>query len=71
MGTHRFIDESSGSLGLMLGGRFSLVKHPKIIEACRVRQIAVEVCPISYVMSYFVLGPCSGFFPPPRNEVLV
>lgn len=26
---------------------FSLVKHPKLIELCRERGIAVEVCPIS------------------------
>ncbi|KAG6837260.1 hypothetical protein H0H93_012265 [Arthromyces matolae] len=32
-----------------IGHGYSLVKHPKIIEACRQRGIAVEVCPISYV----------------------
>lgn len=30
-----------------IGHGFSLVKHPKIMEICRERQIAVEVCPIS------------------------
>ncbi|KAI0748685.1 Metallo-dependent hydrolase [Daedaleopsis nitida] len=30
-----------------IGHGFSLVKHPKIMETCRERGIAVEVCPIS------------------------
>ncbi|PIL24470.1 hypothetical protein GSI_14224 [Ganoderma sinense ZZ0214-1] len=30
-----------------IGHGFSLVKHPRIMELCRERQIAVEVCPIS------------------------
>ena len=30
--------------------RFSLAKHPKLIETCRQKGIAVEVCPISYVL---------------------
>ncbi|KAI0707925.1 Metallo-dependent hydrolase [Earliella scabrosa] len=30
-----------------IGHGFSLVKHPKVMELCRERQIAVEVCPIS------------------------
>ncbi|EJF66293.1 Metallo-dependent hydrolase [Dichomitus squalens] len=30
-----------------IGHGFSLVKHPRILEICRERQIAVEVCPIS------------------------
>lgn len=29
--------------------RFSLVKHPRLMEICREKGIAVEVCPISYV----------------------
>ncbi|KAJ6502309.1 hypothetical protein C8R45DRAFT_1060609 [Mycena sanguinolenta] len=28
--------------------RFSLVKHPKLMEMCRERNILIEVCPISY-----------------------
>lgn len=27
--------------------RFSLVKHPKLLEMCKERGIAIEVCPIS------------------------
>jgi len=27
--------------------RFSIVKHPKIMEICREKGIAIEVCPIS------------------------
>lgn len=30
-----------------IGHGFSLVKHPKIMETCRERGIAIEVCPIS------------------------
>ncbi|RPD64538.1 Metallo-dependent hydrolase [Lentinus tigrinus ALCF2SS1-7] len=30
-----------------IGHGFSLVKHPRIMEICREREIAVEVCPIS------------------------
>ena len=30
-------------------GRFSLVKHPKLMKICREKEIAIEVCPISYV----------------------
>ncbi|OCH95913.1 Metallo-dependent hydrolase [Obba rivulosa] len=30
-----------------IGHGFSLVKHPKLIEICKERDIAVEVCPIS------------------------
>ncbi|KAJ3880680.1 hypothetical protein F5051DRAFT_480111 [Lentinula edodes] len=30
-----------------IGHGFSLVKHPKLIELCKEREIAVEVCPIS------------------------
>lgn len=32
---------------LCVAGRFSLVKHPKLMELCRERNIALEVCPIS------------------------
>ncbi|TFK76212.1 adenosine deaminase-like growth [Pluteus cervinus] len=34
-----------------IGHGFSLVKHPKLMELCRDRQIALEVCPISCVCS--------------------
>jgi len=30
-----------------IGHGFSIVKHPKIMEICREREIAIEVCPIS------------------------
>ncbi|KAJ7582996.1 hypothetical protein C8J56DRAFT_956260 [Mycena floridula] len=30
-----------------IGHGFSLVKHPKIMEICRTKEIALEVCPIS------------------------
>lgn len=30
--------------------RFSLVKHPKLMQACREQGIMLEVCPISYVL---------------------
>ncbi|KAL1677389.1 hypothetical protein EV122DRAFT_265877 [Schizophyllum commune] len=30
-----------------IGHGFSIVKHPKIMEICRERQICIEVCPIS------------------------
>ncbi|KIK59537.1 hypothetical protein GYMLUDRAFT_44494 [Collybiopsis luxurians FD-317 M1] len=30
-----------------IGHGFSLVKHPKLIEICKEREIAIEVCPIS------------------------
>ncbi|THU84805.1 Metallo-dependent hydrolase [Dendrothele bispora CBS 962.96] len=30
-----------------IGHGFSLIKHPKLIEMCKEREIAVEVCPIS------------------------
>ncbi|KAL0946743.1 hypothetical protein HGRIS_012921 [Hohenbuehelia grisea] len=30
-----------------IGHGFSLVKHPKLMEICREREIAIEVCPIS------------------------
>ncbi|KAJ3548159.1 hypothetical protein NM688_g5331 [Phlebia brevispora] len=33
-----------------IGHGFSLIKHPKLIEICREKSIAVEVCPISYVI---------------------
>lgn len=29
---------------------YSMVKHPKLIEICREKGIALEVCPISYVI---------------------
>ncbi|PPQ99222.1 hypothetical protein CVT24_009241 [Panaeolus cyanescens] len=32
-----------------IGHGFSLIKHPKLVETCREKGIAVEVCPISYV----------------------
>jgi len=32
--------------------RYSLIKHPKLVEICRQRQIAVEVCPISCVLCF-------------------
>jgi adenosine deaminase CECR1 len=32
---------------LMLPDRFSLVKHPKLMQICREKGIMVEVCPIS------------------------
>ncbi|KAH9932261.1 Metallo-dependent hydrolase [Fomitopsis serialis] len=32
-----------------IGHGYSLVKHPKLMEICREKGIAVEVCPISYV----------------------
>ncbi|KAF8891213.1 hypothetical protein BD779DRAFT_1513860, partial [Infundibulicybe gibba] len=31
-----------------IGHGFSLAKHPKLLELCRERGIAVEVCPISW-----------------------
>jgi len=30
-----------------IGHGYSLVKHPKLMEICREREIAIEVCPIS------------------------
>lgn len=38
--------------------RVSLVKHPKLMEICREKGIAVEVCPISYVERH-LSGACS------------
>ncbi|KAJ6597115.1 hypothetical protein DFH09DRAFT_1258787 [Mycena vulgaris] len=32
---------------LRIGHGFSLVKHPKLMETCREKQILIEVCPIS------------------------
>lgn len=34
--------------------RFSLVKHPKLMEICKEKDIAVEVCPISYVSQCYL-----------------
>ena len=33
------------------GERFSMIKHPKLMDICRERKIALEVCPISLVIS--------------------
>ena len=39
--------------------RFSMIKHPKLMEICRERKIALEVCPISFVFSFpiYVMNP--------------
>jgi adenosine deaminase CECR1 len=31
----------------LIKGRFSLMKHPKLVEICREKGILIEVCPIS------------------------
>lgn len=41
-----------GLINRALRGRFSLVKHPKLMEICKTKGIALEVCPISYVPVY-------------------
>ena len=37
--------------------RFSLIKHPKLMQICREKNIAIETCPISYVHCF-----CFCFF---------
>ena len=37
---------------LTMYDRFSLVKHPKLMEICRKRNILIEVCPISYAFCH-------------------
>ena len=32
-----------------------MIKHPKLMEICRERKIALEVCPISFVVSFAYL----------------
>ena len=32
-----------------------MIKHPKLMEICRERKIALEVCPISFVFSFTYL----------------
>ena len=32
--------------------RFSMIKHPKLMEICKERKIALEVCPISFVFFF-------------------
>lgn len=50
--------------------RFSLIKHPKLVETCREKGIAVEVCPISYV--FHLLYRSYGYWRQEnRNEILV
>ena len=36
-----------------------MIKHPKLMEICRERKIALEVCPISFVFSLpiYVMNP--------------
>ena len=29
-----------------------MIKHPRLMEICRERKIAVEVCPISFVLPF-------------------
>ena len=39
------------------GPRFSMIKHPKLMEIRKERKIAVEVCPISFVI--LLAHPCN------------
>ena len=34
---------------------FSLIKHPKLMQICREKNIAVETCPISYAINSILL----------------
>ncbi|KAF5373694.1 hypothetical protein D9758_000760 [Tetrapyrgos nigripes] len=49
-----------------IGHAFSLLKHPKLIEMCKEREIAIEVCPISNevlrLTSSMHMHPVSAFF---------
>ncbi|KAG5643235.1 hypothetical protein DXG03_001319 [Asterophora parasitica] len=43
-----------------IGHGYSLVKHPKLIETCRQKGIAVEVCPISNEILVLVASELTG-----------
>lgn len=55
-----------------IGHGFSITKHPKLLQLCRERGIAIEICPISYVLLPFPYSYMSfDFNTSTRNEILV
>ena len=53
------------------GDRFSIIKHPKVMEICREKGICIEMCPISYVLSQPLRMSIHAHRVCYRNEVLV
>lgn len=51
---HGLVKHKTSLYLLTFDPRFSLAKHPKLLEICRERGIAVEVCPISYAITTFI-----------------
>lgn len=52
---HGSVDLSNSCSSLLIFCSFSLVKHPKLIEIVKKKNITIEVCPISYVLFYRAL----------------
>jgi adenosine deaminase CECR1 len=56
---HGLVDNFATYFRLTKLRRFSLIKHPKLMQICREKNIAVEVCPISCVVHAPTFTPSS------------